>query len=105
MVIYALDINYNTSAPKTEKHNGSFVYLHGKLEDKNGFDLVEYIDPLPCEDGEYDAEVQFANRERLSCRLYFWHANGMQKGLVVLPDDEEAAIYAEKCLKDKAEFL
>lgn len=87
--IYAEDINHNTYV---ETQNGvSGVYLHKALEHENGFDLVA-TENAPCdlglEDGIYLVTVVFVDRTEENCKMYYWHADGLQKGLICRISDD-----------------
>ena len=82
-----------------------FVYLHGTLQDKNGYDLC-WIDPLPDEEGIYDCEAVLQNGETIPSKLYLYfidnfHYEGerMNRGLVVANTDRIENIYANGCLQ------
>lgn len=82
-----------------------FVYLHGTLQDKNGYDLC-WIDPLPDEEGIYDCEAILQNGETIPSKLYLYfidnfHYEGerMNRGLVVANTDRIENIYANGCLQ------
>ena len=77
-----------------------FVYLHGTLQDKNGYDLC-WIDPLPDEEGIYDCEAVLQNGETIPSKLYLYfidnfHYEGerMNRGLVVANSDRVENEYA-----------
>jgi len=82
-----------------------FVYLHGILEDKNGFDLC-WIDPFPNEEGIYDCEAILQNGETIPSKLYLYfidnfHYEGerFNRGLVVANSDRVENEYANGCLQ------
>lgn len=80
VIINALDQNSN-------KEHTPFVYLHGKLEEDNNFDLCQVIN-LPKLTGVYSALVNIGEETR-KAKLYFWFPGHNQppKGLVVDIDD------------------
>lgn len=70
-----------------------FVYLHGTLQDKNGYDLC-WIDPLPDEEGIYDCVAILQNGETVPSKLYLYfidnfHYEGerLNRGLVCAVSD------------------
>lgn len=80
-----------------------FVYLHGELEKKNGFDGC-YIAHLPEADGEYECSVIIDNNTYAG-RFYYWNIEGMDRGLIVKAGDTEAEEFAEKKFKERAKIL
>lgn len=66
-----------------------YIYLHGELEDENGFDLC-HIDQLPKKDGIYDCEVTMANGLIRPAKLYFWKSKrrNINRGLIVSADHQ-----------------
>ena len=95
--------NFNSSFLDT-LNNGCFIYLHGKIEEIVGYDIINHIDPIPTEDGIYSAEVVFNNTE-YECTMYVWNLKTHVRGLVVLNNDEESKKYAKMCYKSKVEHL
>lgn len=73
----------------------SFVYLHGDLQNKAGYDIFSFLDEKPEEEGIYDTIVEFPDMKVLA-KAFLWKAKiggkGLQ-GLVVSVDDE-------MCMKD-----
>ena len=88
-----------------------FVYLHGILADKNGFDLC-WIVPFPKEEGIYDCEAILQNGETIPSKLYLYfidnfHYEGerLNRGLVVANCDRIENIYANGCLQRHSPHL
>lgn len=90
----------------------SFKYLHGELEEKNGYDICysnneeeAYI--LNNEEGVFDIEVCILNPDSTStihkAKAYVWLIKDfiITKGLIVSINDKNAIKYAEKCYKEK----
>lgn len=82
-----------------------FVYLHGILEDKNGFDLC-WIDPFPKEEGIYDCDAILQNGETIPSKLYLYFIDNfpyegerLNRGLVVANSDRVENEYANSCLQ------
>ena len=99
----------------------SFKYLHGKLEELNGCDFI-YSDneeesrrlneEQVIEDIDIILEgVKRAPRESkkpIKARIYTWYNHeglNLTTGLIVLKDDKESVEYAEKCFKEKKEYI
>jgi len=80
-----------------------YIYLHGELEKKNGFDGC-YIAHLPEADGEYECNVIIDNNTYVG-RFYYWNIGGMDRGLIVKTGDTEAEEFAEKKFKERAKIL
>lgn len=66
-----------------------YIYLHGELQEENGFDLC-HIDQLPEEDGIYDCEVRMINGLVKPAKLYFWKSKrrNINRGLIVSADHQ-----------------
>lgn len=95
--------NFNDSSLDT-LNNGCYIYLHGKIEEIVGYDIIDRIDPIPREDGIYLVEVVF-NNTAYECTMYIWNLKTRVRGLVVLNDDEESKKYAKICYDSKVEYL
>lgn len=100
MTIYGLTIESN--GPWDNKFEDfPFVYLHGKLNRLNYYDLVE-VDELPAEEGIYDVDVILADKSKFKGKLFFWKNDfPFQHGLVVEENDTEALEYAQQCYENK----
>ena len=77
------------------------IYLDGKLEDMNKYDLcgIEHFPNLQSSPDGYECDVLFSDNI-IKARLFLWKESntGMWKGLVVAEDDKETLKYAkEKC--------
>ena len=91
-----------------------WVYLHGMLHDKNGFDLC-LIDPMPHHDGIYDCEAILSTGETYPSKLYLYfvprYADQTQltminRGLIVANEDsDEYHDYAKKCFVMKRRYF
>ena len=107
---YAININHEWYEQDIHYSGGSYIYLHGKLEDINGFDLV-CMDFEPTRDGIFPIEVILVDGTKYEdCTLYIWDVyevfnNGHQHGLIVLNNDDEANAYAKKCYENKVKML
>lgn len=85
------------------------VYLHGKLQDDNGFDLcwIPYFGCMPpYAVGKYINEFEIdINGEIRKVNVYVWAKRKYEPfdyhGLVVYADDKEAIEYAENTYKIK----
>lgn len=100
MNIYAFDVN---NYAYKDKDLWNFVYLHGKLQYENGFDLVA-CDCKPGKPGIYNATVHLHNGEIRKAKLYYWKTN-IERGLVVAIDDLEHLLDAEQKYKRRVEIL
>lgn len=108
--VYALTQDYECYDNNNHNNLAEFVYLHGKLHDKNDFDLC-CIDDLPNKDGKYSCKVIYIDGTiELGCTLYFWHSESpyakrcpaaFQHGLIVSDSDYNAVSYAEECYTKK----
>jgi len=81
-----------------------FHYLHGKLEDMNGCDLfgIRKKDEEKLTKRKKGCErvtVIFPDGNKTDADFYFWTPKYQVhiKGLVVLPDDNDAVEYATDC--------
>jgi hypothetical protein len=90
-----------------------WVYLHGMLQDKNGFDLC-LIDHMPTHDGIYDCEAILSTGETYPSKLYlyfipqdyFGRVSMMNRGLIVANEDsDEHHDYAKKCFVTKRRYF
>lgn len=78
-----------------------FTYLHGKLQNDNGYDIFSIAEPAPTEEGIYPCLVG-----KVKATFYLWKTSyGDTHGLVVANDDFESIEYAEKCYKEKTDVL
>ena len=86
-----------------------WVYLHGMLQDKNGFDLC-LIDPMTNHDGIYDCEAILSTGETYPSKLYLYFVPRytqtslamINRGLIVANEDtDEHHDYAKKCFVTK----
>ena len=72
-----------------------FVYLHGDLVDKNGYDLIEISEETElalkfCNAGVFDIEVVLCDGKREDGVMFYWHdSTGRVHGLVVADYDNE----------------
>lgn len=85
------------------------IYLHGVLEQKNGFDMVN-IDELPKKDGIYDCVVTIKDVQYAS-KLFYWKVAGikarsvMDRGYIVAVDDTTHITDAQKKYKRRADCI
>lgn len=77
----------------------SGFYLHGKIEDIMGFDLVSSSDNIPI--GITDCLV---NNE-YHCNCYSWNRSLGQCGLICLQEDKEGNAWAKCKYNNKSEFI
>lgn len=83
------------------------IYLHGLLEKKNGFDMVN-IDDLPKEDGMYDCTVTI-NDVQYTSMLFYWtlttiSGKKLNRGYIVAVGDV-AYIDAQQKFERRAEYI
>lgn len=100
MDIYGMSIDDNDP----NHQQWSRVYLHGQLEDLNGFDLCYTFDQKPVDDTRKSVKVHIGN-QHIDGTLFFWNAKGLSWGLVVANDDEEGFQYALKKYNERAFIL
>jgi hypothetical protein len=90
-----------------------WVYLHGMLQDKNGFDLC-LIAPMPTHDGIYDCEAVLSTGETYPSKLYLYFVpryastqfSMINRGLIVANEDsDENHDYAKKCFVTKRRYF
>ncbi len=84
------------------------IYLHGLLEKKNGFDMVN-IDDLPKEDGMYDCIVTIDDVQYISM-LFYWtlpaiNGKKLNRGYIVAVDDVAYIIDAQQKFERRAEYI
>ena len=80
------------------------VYLHGELEQINGYDLVEFEPPKA--DGVYGCFVHIKD-ETYVAKLFYWKAKidekvTMNRGLIVSVDNKDDIKYAQEKFKKRA---
>lgn len=105
ILVHALDVNGIDNRPSVT----TGVYLHGKLQDMNGFDLVD-IENMPTEEGIYECKVQLAGKtDYITAKLYFWKDKeifpGRDRGLIVWRGDLVATYYAIRKFKERAGMI
>lgn len=87
------------------------IYLHGKLERENGYDLCG-LKELPDKDRVYDCEVLMDTRVH-KAKLFYWTVQAKaynktvtkHRGLVVAVDDSESMLTAQEEFENRSEFL
>ena len=88
---------------------GGNVYLHGLLEQINGYDICGSTETLPTKDGEYPCTVIMLDGDRIEATLYLWHVNigrdTIPKGLVVALNDKQGNVYGKRKLKEKPWYI
>ena len=109
MIIYGLEIGTHKTYEETRFLD--FVYLHGELEKKNGFDLVgvtegTYSVIISCRFGKFDVEVITHDGQKEQGVLFYWHDNDSRRhGLVVSGTDKESMVYAQDKFYSRANAL
>ena len=84
------------------------IYLHGLLEKKNGFDMVN-IDNLPKEDGMYDCIVTIDDVQYTSM-LFYWtlpaiNGKKLNRGYIVAVGDVAYITDAQQKFERRAEYI
>lgn len=84
------------------------IYLHGLLEKKNGFDMVN-IDDLPKEDGMYDCIVTIDDVQYTSM-LFYWtlpaiNGKKLNRGYIVAVGDVVYMTDAQQKFERRAEYI
>ena len=108
MMIYGLSVTLEDEYPAV----ADGIYLHGKLEKMNQFDLV-YIPnkDMPQKEGEFGCEVViYPTKQHIPAIMFYWtvligETYRRDRGLIVLPDDTEAIEYAKKKFKERSNQL
>ena len=83
------------------EENGSYIYLHGKLEDMNGYDIVTFLKGNnPSKAGIYPAKVYLDSVTIVYSTLFLWKSmfgnrNGFH-GLIVMNGDDANMEYAKE---------
>lgn len=87
----------------------SFVYAHGELEKKCGYDLVyipSYKSTYEMEDGEFIVDFIYPNGEEIKAKLFIWTDKyKTHHGLCVDLNDTEGYNWALQQYKKKAEQI
>lgn len=85
----------------------SFIYAHGELDDKCGYDLVYipgYRSAYDMEDGDYDVTFIYPDSTEVSAKLFVWTDKyGHHRGLCVDKTDLHYLKDAQKKYETKAE--
>ena len=87
------------------------IYLHGKLETMNGYDLCSFVvGNRPKDDTVIKTKVYIDECTIVYATLFYWEVrespkNRYYKGLVVMNGDEESMEYASKKYWEKAKYL
>lgn len=107
MKVYAEDYKSRTTFLETSYVFG-YVYLHGKLEEKAGFDIVDTKtekETKNISEGIHDVEVVYTDGTSEFAKLFYWHGKYIPRGLIVSPEDEEGMKYAQECFDSKVNDL
>ena len=111
ITLYALDCE---SRLFTNLKVLDYCYLHGKIEEDNGYDLVgveeetlKYLS-VTCKDSIIDCTVWIKDTEK-ECNFYFWHTTmdgiRINRGLIVYKDDEVNNRLAKSKFEVRAKIL
>ena len=82
----------------------SYIYLHGVLQDQNGYDLV-YIRDLPDERGVYEADVTLSDGSHRTAHFYRWFDGDKDRGLIVDTEDVDGNSFAMEKFNENMIFL
>ena len=87
-----------------------FVYAHGSLEEKAGYDIVlhDRNDNFDYKTDHVDDVIAvLSDGTEIESRLFFWHYPpcNYYKGLLIQIGDDAAMAYAEKVFNSKEEFI
>lgn len=105
--VYGISLNNNTVYENLKNKvvsGAGNVYLHGNLEDMNGYD-IGFLSEIPEEDGEYPCICILANGKAHISRLFFWRTDELLRGYVVKEDDKESLLEAKALLNKKAKYI
>ncbi len=81
-----------------ERINIPFTYLHGNLledhHDIEGWDIFDFVEEYPEQEGIYPIEVLLPNNEVRECTLFMWRTTYLIfKGLVTYNEDKDSEGY------------
>jgi len=111
MTLYGLEIGTYEAFDKTIDKCLDFVYLHGILEHKNGFDLIgvtreTYNNIYSNSSCIIDVDIILHNGDKETGKLFFWRDSyGKNHGLVVNELDSENIQYVQDCFDKKVDCL
>lgn len=96
--------NYRDETVEADKvRRISGTYLHGELQDKNGYDIFGIVGEIPKCTGIYPCEVLSINEQ---CSFFLWIGkDGRAHGLVVADNNEKDMKYAIACYKERVNVL
>lgn len=72
MRIIALPCDEATNPKYKDINSTPWIWIDGKLERINGYDLC-YVEDVPTQEGIYDCEVDI-NGELYRAKLFYWHS-------------------------------
>ena len=81
-----------------------FVYAHGLLEDRAGYDIVVYNNKYGFDYKtvrKEDIVAVLSDGTEIESVLFFWGSHG----LLIAKDDEEGVLYGEEMLERRPEFI
>lgn len=94
---------YRDEMSERETRRISGAYLHGELQDKNGYDIFGIVGEVPTYTGIYPCEVLGINEQ---CSFFLWiGTDGRAHGLVVADSNEKDMKYAIECFKKRVNVL
>jgi hypothetical protein len=91
----------------------SWCYLHGELEDINGYDIFSLLKSELTPDEIDEKWVSQSFKSGIypcicfdkPCTFFIWYNGRRHSGLVVSNSDEKAYNYAKKCYEEKAKSI
>lgn len=109
MTFYAENINGHSFLGRRSCYAGN-IYLDGKLEELNGYDIVDVLPRdfrgIARRNLVQQVEVVFIDGTRHDAIAYTWmDLNSVFHGLVCAKDDKEANEYALKKFNERAEHI
>lgn len=106
--IVAVAMDGSMAYPQEATESGCFIYLHGKLEDANQYDICTFIKGTkPKENGVFDCVVHMTDGTYVPSKVYlYWdkHFENSLRGLVVSNfEDIEVIQYVAEYVKNRGE--
>lgn len=91
----------------------AWCYLHGELEELNGYDIFSLLKSELSSEEIDDKWISKTFKEGIypcvcfnkPCTFFIWYNNRRHSGLVVSNSDVKAYNYAKKCYEEKRESI
>lgn len=101
-----INFELEENAPKNYFSAGIGWYLHGKLEDMAGFDIVSCsINPRELKEGTYRVTYNNNINAFLFCWQIYYGSHITYRGLIVKEDDFEYVLDAHEKYKNRKKTL